>query len=102
MLENPIDHQANKARLLSAVGALVTGIGAAMLLPRTAQAIGALVLLAGIMAHTVGMFGARRSERAAGYQPAPWETAAYWLCSVLIAAVLAAVGSVLLCCEKTA
>lgn len=96
MLENSTDHQASKARLLSAVGALVTGIGAGLLLPRTAQAIAALLLLAGIMAHTVGMFGAHRADRAAGYPPAAWETAAYWFCWVLIAVALAAVGSILL------
>jgi hypothetical protein len=58
--------------------------------------VGALVLLAGIMAHTVGIFGAHRADRAAGYLPAALKTAAYWFCWVLIAGALPAAGSVLL------
>ena len=42
----------------------------------------------GLGLHLFGMVGVRRALLSGGYEPARWEQAAYWLCWLIILALL--------------
>lgn len=84
---NRAQQRRNASLLLSTTGAAVAGIGLGALLGQMLRPIAVAVLVVGILAHLVGMFGNRRAQLSTGYRFRWWEVGAYWLCWALIAAV---------------
>lgn len=80
--------QQNAAMLLSTTGAAVAGAGFGILFGERLLPYGAAILAVGLFAHLVGMISNRRSQQSEGYVRATWEIVAYWLCWVLIVALL--------------
>lgn len=72
------------AMLLSTTGAAVAGVGVGALFGRMLYPFGWSILLIGLLAHVMGMVGARRAERPDQYRRARWEMAVYWLCWLMI------------------
>ena len=72
---------------LSAVGAALAGAGIGALLGTQLRPLAWWILAIGILAHLVGMVGARNLLASAGYHPPAWQVAAYWLCWALIAGI---------------
>ena len=76
------------AELTSGVGALVLGIGLGTLLAGWLQAAAVPTTLIGLGMHGFGMWDKHRLEARAGLPPIGWVTGLYWVCWVLLAAVL--------------
>jgi hypothetical protein len=77
------------AELTAGVGALILGIGLGALFPNWFGSIAGLTTIAGGGMHAFGMWDKHRLESATHAENAPWVTALYWLCWILLAAVLA-------------
>jgi len=77
------------AELTSGVGALVLGVGLGALFPRWFGPTAGLITVAGLSLHAFGMWDKHRLEGVG--QPAKplWVVALYWVCWLLLAAVLA-------------
>lgn len=82
-----VDQRRNASLLLSTTGAVVAGIGFGALLGEALRPIAAAILVLGILAHLIGMFGNRRAQLSTGYHFRWWEVGAYWLCWALIGAL---------------
>ena len=80
--------QAGAASLLSTIGAGVAGAGIGILLANPLAGAGWPLLVAGLIAHGVGMIGNRRAQASQGYRPGRMEGLAYWSCWAGIAALL--------------
>lgn len=90
MTADPSRERARSAlTTLSTVGATLAGAGVGALLGAELRPIAWWILAIGILAHLVGMVGIRHLVAAGGYQPPSWQLAAYWLCWVAIAAIIA-------------
>jgi hypothetical protein len=79
------------AELTSSSGALVLGLGLGVLLERWLAGWGVLLLFAGMVVHSWGMFHKRRLETSNDVLPR-WSTVTYWMCWLLLALLLAAIG----------
>jgi hypothetical protein len=77
------------AELTSAVGALVVGVGLGALFPRWFGPAAGLIAIAGLSLHAFGMWDKHRLEAVAGAENPLWVVALYWVCWLLLAAVLA-------------
>lgn len=76
------------AELTSGIGALVLGVGlGALFSPWFAPAAG-FIAVAGVAAHSFGMWDKHRLEAQAQVESAAWVVALYWVCWLLLAAVL--------------
>lgn len=83
-----IDRADSAARLLATTGAALAGAGIGALFAGMIGSLAVAVLATGVIAHVIGMVGHRRAQESAGYRYAPWEIVAYWLCWVLIVALV--------------
>jgi hypothetical protein len=77
------------AELTSGVGALVLGVGLGALFPHWFGAAAELIAFAGLSVHAFGMWGKHRLEAAGQAENPLWVVALYWVCSLLLAVVLA-------------
>ncbi|MEQ1613789.1 MAG: hypothetical protein ABL904_13630 [Hyphomicrobiaceae bacterium] len=78
-----------QAELLSAVGALVLGIGIGALAAPVLGWLAVPIFLIGCISHGWGMIQKHRIEQLDDNTPATWEAALYWGCWVALAIVLA-------------
>ena len=76
------------AELTSGVGALVLGVGLGALAPGWFGPVAGLITVAGLLMHAFGMWDKHRLEGTAA-NSAPWVAALYWICWLLLAAVVA-------------
>jgi hypothetical protein len=77
------------AQLTSGVGALVLGVGLGALFPRWfGPAAGAITTVV-LSLHAFGMWDKHRLEARGQAENASWVVALYWVCWLLLAAVLA-------------
>ena len=74
------------ADLLSVTGAAVTGLAAGAWLADAIQPVFLPMLIAGLLAHAVGMTARHRLDRKSGALPAVWQWL-YGLCWIAIAAI---------------
>jgi len=77
------------AELTSGIGALVLGVGLGALIPDWFTSSAGFVVLAGVVAHAVGMWDKRRMEAHVHAKSGPWVVALYWVCWLLLAAIVA-------------
>jgi len=78
------------AELTSGVGALVLGVGlGALFATRIGRSAGVVVVL-GVSLHAVGMWDKHRLDLQRGTPTPVWVVGFYWLCWLLLAAVLGA------------
>jgi hypothetical protein len=77
-----------KAELLSTMGAGVLGAGIALLLARWVGTAGLPLLIVGVAMHSFGMYQKRKLEDQGKPVRPRWENALYWICWMLLAAVL--------------
>ena len=76
------------AELSSGVGALVVGLGLGALLPDLVGKAAGLVILAGTCLHAFGMWDKHRMEATTQIANSVWVRALYWMCWLLLAAVV--------------
>ncbi|HYN09725.1 MAG TPA: hypothetical protein VES67_20250 [Vicinamibacterales bacterium] len=77
------------AELTSGVGALVLGVGLGALFPRWFGPAAGLITFAGLSLHAFGMWNKHRLETVGQAENSLWVVALYWVCWLLLAAVLA-------------
>jgi uncharacterized membrane protein YecN with MAPEG domain len=77
------------AELTSGVGALVLGIGLGALLASHLADLALPILASGIIVHAWGMYDKHRLERQADMVDPWWAAALYWVCWLILAAMLA-------------
>lgn len=77
------------AELTSGVGALVLGVGLGALFPRWFGPSAGVIAVVGLSLHAFGMWDKHRREALGHAEDPPWVVALYWVCWVLLAAVLA-------------
>jgi hypothetical protein len=77
------------AELTSGVGALVLGVGLGALFPLWFGAAAGSITVAGLFLHAFGMWDKHRLETGAHVENASWVVALYWVCWLLLGAVLA-------------
>ena len=76
------------AELTSGVGALVLGVGLGALFFRWVGPAAGVVTLAGVLVHAFGMWDKHRLEAETPADSGPLVAALYWVCWLLLAAVL--------------
>jgi hypothetical protein len=76
------------AELTSSLGAGVLGVGLGALLASHLRGLGVPVLLLGALLHAWGMADKHRLEAKAGVPTVWWSTLLYWICWVLLAALV--------------
>ena len=69
---------------LSTGGAAIAGAGVGILVSAPLAELAWPALGLGLVVHVFGMVGSRRAMSAAGYAPARWQQAAYWLCWLVV------------------
>ena len=84
-----IRNRIKNAELLSLLGAVIAGAGAALLLHTWLDSLKFLLLVGGLLIHAVAMFYRHRLERSGGAGQTRWENLLYWSCWVLILALAA-------------
>lgn len=77
------------AELTSGIGALVLGVGLGALFPHWFATSAGFIVLAGVVAHGFGMWDKHRMEAHVHAKSGPWVVALYWVCWLLLAAVVA-------------
>jgi len=77
-----------RAELTSGFGALVLGVGLGALFPQWFASSAGVIVLAGVAAHAFGMWDKHRLEAQAHAESGPWVVTLYWVCWVLLAAVV--------------
>ena len=77
-----------RAELTSGLGALVLGVGLGALFPHWFASTAGFIVLAGVVVHAVGMWDKHRLEAQTHAESGPWVVALYWVCWVLLAAVV--------------
>jgi hypothetical protein len=89
--ENMIDTrhitQVKQAELLSSFGAGILGAGIGLLLANTLSGYAPLILLLGLVAHSIGMFKKHQLEQGGQFRIV-WVEVLYWLCWLALAALL--------------
>jgi hypothetical protein len=78
-----------RAELMSGVGALVLGVGLRALFPDWFASTAGFIVLSGVVVHPFGMWDKHRLEAQAHAESGPWVVALYWVCWLLLAAVVA-------------
>ena len=76
------------AELTSAVGALVIGVGLGSLFSEWFGGVAGVIAIVGLLLHAFGMWDKHRLEGSTANNPA-WVVALYWVCWVLLAALVA-------------
>jgi len=76
------------AELTSGIGALVLGVGLGALFPQWFAPAAGLIALAGVVTHSFGMWDKHRLEAQTDAAGGPWVVALYWVCWLLLAAVV--------------
>ena len=76
------------AEVTSGVGALVLGVGLGGLFPQWFGPAAGLITAVGLSLHAFGMWDKHRLEALAHTHNPPWVVALYWVCWLLLAAVL--------------
>jgi hypothetical protein len=76
------------AELTSSLGAGVLGVGFGALLADQLRGLGVPVLVLGLLLHAWGMADNRRLQAKAGAPTVWWSTLLYWICWVLLAALV--------------
>lgn len=79
--------QVKRAELLSSFGAGILGAGIGLLLANALAGFAPLILLLGLLAHSIGMFQKHQLEQGR-YVRVWWVDALYWLCWLALAALL--------------
>jgi hypothetical protein len=79
------------AELTSGVGALVLGVGLGAMGPGWLNRSAAWITLAGLALHAFGMWDKHQIERHQLDRTPPWVVVLYWICWVLLGAVLTVV-----------
>ena len=77
------------AEVTSASGALVLGVGLGALLARSIGTMAGPITVAGAATHAFGMWDKHRLEAQGGVQSPTWIVALYWVCWLLLAALVA-------------
>ena len=77
------------AELTSGVGALVLGVGLGALFPRWFGPAAGMIAVVGLSLHAFGMWDKHRLEARGQAENPLWVVALYWVCWLLLAAVLA-------------
>jgi hypothetical protein len=77
------------AELTSGVGALVLGVGLGALFPQWFGAAAAFITVVGLSLHAFGMWDKHRLEAQDHAENPRWVVVLYWVCWLLLAAVLA-------------
>jgi hypothetical protein len=80
--------QIKGAELLSSIGAGILGGGIALLLVSILERYAVPLLLLGLVSHTIGMIRKHSLEQRGNDTRVWWAEALYWLCWVLLAALL--------------
>ena len=81
------------AELTSGVGALVLGVGLGALFPQWFGSVAAVITGVGLAAHAFGMWDKHRLEAGATAEGGTWAAALYWVCWLLLIAVVILVVS---------
>ena len=76
------------AELTSGIGALVLGVGLGALLPQWFSQSAGFIVVAGVVAHAFGMWDKHRLEGQARVETERWVVALYWVCWLLLAALV--------------
>ena len=76
------------AELTSGIGALVLGVGLGSLFDQWFAPAATAILIAGVFVHGFGMWDKHRLASAAATHDDRWVAALYWLCWLLLVAVL--------------
>jgi hypothetical protein len=76
------------AQITSGIGALVLGVGLGAMFATWLRSLAGLITAAGLIVHALGMWDAHRLERRGEAAAAPLVTALYWICWLLLAALL--------------
>jgi hypothetical protein len=77
------------AELTSGIGALVLGVGLGSVFDQWFAPAAPAILIAGVFVHGFGMWDKRRLASSVPASDDRWVTALYWLCWLLLAAVVA-------------
>lgn len=81
--------RSNRAELAGGIGALALGIGLGVTFGGVLRGSGTALLVAGGVTHALGMWDRHRLERDQGRMAPRWVSGLYWLCWLLLAALLA-------------
>ena len=76
------------AELTSGIGALVLGVGLGAMFPQWFSRTAGVIVFAGAVAHGFGMWDKHRLDAQTNADAGPWVIALYWVCWVLLVAVL--------------
>ena len=76
------------AELIAGLGAVILGMGIGAMPILHLENRAAWFVVAGAILHGWGMFDKRRLEKQADVPPPTWSTATYWLCWLLLAALV--------------
>ena len=79
--------QVKRAELLSSFGAGILGAGIGLLLANALAGYAPMILLLGLLAHSIGMFKKHQLEQGSQVRIV-WVEALYWLCWLALAALL--------------
>ena len=77
------------AELTSGVGALVLGVGLGALFPHWFGSTAGVITVVGLSLHAFGMWDKHQLEARGPAENPRWVVALYWVCWLLLAAVLA-------------
>jgi len=79
-----LHNRVKNAEILSLLGAVVAGAGAALFFPEWLDSLKFFMLVGGLLIHAAAMFYRQRLERTSGVWQTRWETLLYWLCWLFI------------------
>ena len=77
------------AELTSGVGALVLGVGLGAMFPGWLGSMAGTVTVIGLFMHAFGMWDKHRIDSVSAAANPKWVDALYWICWILLAAVMA-------------
>jgi hypothetical protein len=79
--------------LLGGVGAAILGAGVALVFRYVLAPLAVPLLLVGLVAHGLGMWGKHRLDASGSTAMPPWTLWAYWVCWALIAGLVVYLAS---------
>ena len=90
-LRQKVLHDSTEARraVASGIGALVLGVGLGALFPEWFASSAGFIVVVGVVVHAFGMWDKHRLEAESHAESGPWVVALYWVCWLLLAAVVA-------------